>query len=250
MDECLAGYPPAFHFFPFWWPTSTSAIGIVVKTMSRCQMAVGLKSKTWSGARRGRSQASTACRWKGCWSCQWAQPKDFIWGGKIQGFWRKKNENKLKMNIEFPGILVNIFDEGRNSLSLLLFLLIIRVVNLYPDHQGRRPNNEDRAAHRTVSCPWEGVRPVHIFTVRTIFKQIHSCLCLKFPYKRFWTGTAVTLLLIGSKITFLRWKRFLAIKRGFWICMQALEKRIRQLKLLTSTGERANVHRKQFNQEK
>ena len=118
---------------------------------------------------------------------------------------QKKNENKLKMNIEFPGILVNIFDEGRNSLSLLLFLLIIRVANLYSDHQGRRPNNEDRAAHRTVSCPWEGVRPVHIFTVRTIFKQIHtSCLCLKFPYKRFWTGTAATLLLIGSKITFLR----------------------------------------------
>ena len=172
MDECLAGYPPAFHFFPFWWPTSTSAIGILVKTMSRCQMAVGLKSKTWSGARRGRSQASTACRWKGCWSCQWAQPKDFIWGGKIQGFWRKKIENKLKMNIEFPGILVNIFDEGRNSLSLLLFLLIIRVANQCPDHQGRRPNNEDRAAHRTVSCPWEGVRPVHIFTVRTRFIQV------------------------------------------------------------------------------
>ena len=124
---------------------------------------------------------------------------------KYKAFGAKKIEKKLKMNIEFPGILVNIFDEGRNSLSLLLFLLIIRVANLYPDHQGRRPNNEDRAAHRTVSCPWEGVRPVHIFTVRTIFKQIHtSCLCLKFPYKRFWTGTAATLLLIGSKITFLR----------------------------------------------
>ena len=123
---------------------------------------------------------------------------------KYKAFGAKKNENKLKMNIEFPGILVNIFDEGRNSLSLLLFLLITRVANQCPDHQGRRPNNEDRAAHRTVSCPWEGVRPVHIFTVRTIFKQIHSCLCLKFPYKRFWMGTAATLLLIGSKITFLR----------------------------------------------
>merc|ERR1719278_421428 len=69
--------------------------------------------------------------------------------------------------------------------------------------QGRRPDNEDRAAHRTVSCPWEGVRPVHIFTV-----------------------------LDGHGGHF----------AADWVIdhlLEALEKRIRQLKLLTSTGSRS-----------
>ena len=41
-------------------------------------------------------------------------------------------------------------------------------ISIHDDDQGRRPNNEDRAAHQKVSCPWEGVRPVHIFTVRSM----------------------------------------------------------------------------------
>ena len=91
-------------------------------------------------------------------------------------------------------------------------------ISIHDDDQGRRPNNEDRAAHQKVSCPWEGVRPVHIFTVRSILlcifllicslstshlrRETHSSLhvsshyfCCRHFCERFWTGTVRSILL-------------------------------------------------------
>ena len=64
-------------------------------------------------------------------------------------------------------------------MMMMMTALYIMISNQHirDDDQGRRPNNEDRAAHQKVSCPWEGVRPVHIFTVRSILLCIFLLIC-------------------------------------------------------------------------
>ena len=80
-----------------------------------------------------------------------------------------------EQNLEWSesGTLSSIYSmQVRARWRLLAGKVVINIPNWYhrsfylPLFQGRRPNNEDRAAHRRVSCSWEGVGPVHIFTVR------------------------------------------------------------------------------------